>query len=244
MAIAALLFLVLFSVDVLIEPRGATKEFVRWAMIVTYVVFVIDYVGRLYLADERLRWAVRHLFDLAIIALPALRPLRLLSLAVVIKVMQRAIGHTIRGKVVVYTTFGAIIIIYAASLAMLQAERSSNPDIRDFGDALWWSFTTVTTVGYGDIVPHTVTGRFVAIALMVAGVSLFGVVTATLASWIVERVAEEDTASQAASAAQLDRLQNEIRELTAAVSRSKPDGRVHAYGEADEPGVDGKVEDD
>lgn len=244
MAIAALLFLVFFSVDVLIEPRGATKEFVRWAMIVTYVVFVIDYVGRLYLAEGRLRWVVRHLFDLAIIALPALRPLRLLSLAVVIKLMQRAIGHTIRGKVVVYTTFGAIIIIYAASLAILQAERATNPDIRNFGDALWWSFTTVTTVGYGDIVPHTVTGRFVAIALMVAGVSLFGVVTATLASWIVERVAEEDTASQAASAAQLDRLQNEIRELTAAVSRSKPDGRVHAYGEADDPGVDGKVEDD
>ncbi len=92
---------------------------------------------------------------------------------------------------------------------------------------MWWSITTITTVGYGDIYPVTGAGRFVAVALMVGGVSLLGVVTATLASWIVQRVAEEDTAGAAATAAQIDELRDEIRKLTETVT-----GRAgHAYGE-------------
>jgi len=216
LAAVAIFFLALYSVQVLSRPRGVGYEVVRWGLILAYLVFVADYCARLYLADARGRWFVRHLFDLAIIMLPALRPLRLLSLAVVIEILQRAIGHTIRGKVIVFTTFGAVIIVYSAALAILDAERGVNPEFQNFGDAVWWSFTTVTTVGYGDTVPETVRGRFVAVALMVAGVSLLGVVTATLASWIVERVAEEDTASQAATAAHIDELREEIRKLAAA----------------------------
>jgi voltage-gated potassium channel len=80
----------------------------------------------------------------------------------------------------------------------------------------------------GDIYPVTGAGRFVAVALMVGGVSLLGVVTATLASWIVQRVAEEDTASAAATAAQIEELRDEIRKLTESMT-SRPN---HAYGEA------------
>ncbi|WP_319446430.1 MULTISPECIES: potassium channel family protein [unclassified Mycobacterium] len=234
MAAVALAFLTLFSVHVLAQPHGAAEAAIKTAMWATYAVFVIDYLARLYLAEPRLKWFVRHLFDFAIIVLPALRPLRLLSLAVVIETMQRAIGHTIRGRVIVYTSFGAVIIVYGAALAILDAERGHNPQFQNFGDALWWSFTTVTTVGYGDTVPQTVTGRFVAVALMVAGVSLLGVVTATLASWIVQAVAAEDTASQTATAAQIDELRDEIRKLTESLNR---DGE-HTYGEAGTPAFD------
>jgi voltage-gated potassium channel len=112
-------------------------------------------------------------------------------------------------------------MIYAASLAVLDLERDqTGTHINNFGDAVWWSITTVTTVGYGDIYPVTTAGRVVAVALMIGGVSLLGVVTATLASWIVQRVAEEDTASQAATAAQIEELRDEIRELTEIVTRN------------------------
>lgn len=225
LAIVALVFLVVFSVRVLDQPHGALRTGLDVAWWATYAVFVIDYVVRLCLATQRLRWFIRHLFDFAIIALPALRPLRLLSLAVVIKVLQRAIGHNIRGRVIAYTAFGTLIIIYGASLAILDVERGRNPNMNNFGDALWWAFTTVTTVGYGDTVPITVEGRFVAVALMVAGVSLLGVVTATLASWIVQRVTEEDTASKAVTAAQIDELRDEIRKLSEAIS-------ARPYGES------------
>ncbi|HEX4559580.1 MAG TPA: ion channel [Mycobacterium sp.] len=231
LAAVALLFLGLYSVRILFEPRGTTAAAISDAMNVLYFVFVADYLARLYLADPRGKWFVRHLFDLAIVALPFLRPLRLLSLAVVVEVLQRAVGNTIRGRVIVYTVFGAAIMVYASALAMLDVERHA-PDahIKTFGDALWWSITTVTTVGYGDYTPVTGEGRVVAVALMIGGVTLLGVVTATLASWIVQRVAAEDTANQAATWAQIEELREEIRGLTKMVT----DDREPAYGEGRE----------
>jgi voltage-gated potassium channel len=221
MAAVALLFLALYSVQVLARPRGAADGLVHAAMIATYLVFVADYAARLYLADPRFKWFIRNLLDLAIIVLPFLRPLRLLSLAVVIEVLQRAIGDNIRGKVMIYTAVGVLVMIYAASLAILDLERDQpGTHINNLGDAVWWSITTVTTVGYGDIYPVTGAGRVVAVALMVGGVSLLGVVTATLASWIVQRVAEEDTASAAVTATQIEELRDEIRKLTEIVTRS------------------------
>jgi voltage-gated potassium channel len=104
------------------------------------------------------------------------------------------------------------------------------PKIASFGDAVWWAVTTVTTVGYGDLAPVTAMGRVVAVALMIGGITLVGTVTATLASWIVQRVAEEDTAHEAATRAQIDELREEIRRL----SNLLTEDREPAYGEARE----------
>jgi voltage-gated potassium channel len=168
-----------------------------------------------FLAPNRRRWFFRHLFDLAIVALPLLRPLRLLRLVVLLGALQKAVGDAIRGRIVVYTVSGVVLLIYVASLAILDKERDQpGATINSFGKALWWSITTVTTVGYGDLYPVTVTGRVIAVLLMLGGISLVGVLTASLASWIVQRVAETETMSQAATAAQIDELRNEIRSLT------------------------------
>jgi voltage-gated potassium channel len=88
--------------------------------------------------------------------------------------------------------------------------QSHGATINSFGKALWWSITTVTTVGYGDVYPLTNTGRVIAVLLMIGGVSLVGVVTAALASWIIQAVTEEETVSQAATEAHIDELRSEI----------------------------------
>ena len=227
LAVVALLFLALYSVQILLLPRGAAEHAVHIAMTGLYLLFVLDYLARLYLAEPRARWFFRHLFDLVIVALPFLRPLRLLSLAVVVEVLQRAVGDTVRGRVVVYTVCGAVSIIYASALAILDIERDvPGAKITTFGDALWWSVTTVTTVGYGDYVPVTTAGRVVAVALMIGGISLLGVVTAMLASWIIQRVTEEDIANQAVTVAHIEELREEIRRLAEA-------GTSPAYRELD-----------
>jgi len=110
--------------------------------------------------------------------------------------------------------FRHLLLIYVASLAVFDKERyQSGATINSFGKAIWWSITTVITVGYGDVYPVTNTGRVIAVLLMIGGISLVGVVTASLASWIIQSVAEEETASQAATAAHIDELRSEIREL-------------------------------
>jgi len=224
LAAVAMAFLALYSVQVLAAPDGRGGVVLGATLASLYFVFIADYLARLYLADRRGQWFVRHLFDLVIVVLPFLRPLRLLSLVVVITALQRAVGHTIRGKVIIYTICGTVLIVYAASLAIIDVE-GDHPDanITSFGDAVWWSITTVTT-GYNDLTPLTGEGRVIAVALMIGGISLIGIVTATLASWIVQRVAEEDTAKQAVTAAQINELRDEIRRLT------RPDGEP-TYGE-------------
>jgi voltage-gated potassium channel len=211
LATVAVIFLAAYSVRVLAEPQGRTETALQLVIWTTWAVFLVDYIARLCLATNRARWFLHHILDLAVVALPLLRPLRLLRLVVLIAALQKAIGGAIRGRVVVYTVCGVVLLVYVASLAILDAERyQQDSKIATFGDALWWSITTITTVGYGDLSPVTDIGRVIAVALMIGGISLVGVVTATLASWIVQRVAEEDTAKQAASSAQLDALRTEL----------------------------------
>lgn len=111
-------------------------------------------------------------------------------------------------------------------LAVLDAERGAGGSIQTFPDALWWAFVTITTVGYGDFFPVTNIGRFVAVAVMVGGIALIGIVTATLASWIVERVTSESASAREAtrnSAHEIASLADEVRELRAELrSRSMP----------------------
>ncbi|WP_353588940.1 potassium channel family protein [Mycobacterium sp. URHD0025] len=214
LAAVAAVFLAAYTVEVLVQPRGLVAHAVTLATWLSWAVFSADYAARLYLAPDRRQWFVRHLADLAIVLLPLLRPLRLLRLVVLIGVLQKAVGHAIRGKVILYTISGAVLLVYVASLAVLQAERDQ-PDahINDFGDAVWWAITTITTVGYGDMYPVTTTGRVIAALLMIGGISLVGSITATIASWIVQTVAVDDAATAAATAAHINELRAEIASL-------------------------------
>lgn len=224
LAIIAVAFLVDYSIHVLARPTGRFAETVDATMLVFYLVFVADYLVRLALAANRMHWFTHHLFDLAVVVVPFLRPLRVLRLIVVLGALQKAIGGEVRGRVVIYTGTSAVLLVYAASLAILDAERA-NPQspINNFGDAVWWSISTITSVGYGDLAPVTAAGRVIATLLMVGGISLIGVITATVASWIVQRVTEDDLANQAATAAHIDALSTEIIKLRHAVEQSGTD---------------------
>jgi voltage-gated potassium channel len=167
-------------------------------------------------ADHRFRWAWRHAFDAAVLLLPALRPLQLVLL---VKVLNRSASQGLRGRVGLYVGFGSGIVAYVAALAALQAERyAEGASITSFGDAMWWALTTMTTVGYGDTYPVTTSGRVVGALLMITGVALLGVVTATLASWLVERVTDADDAEdEQRGAAEREELRAEIAALRAQV---------------------------
>ena len=79
----------------------------------------------------------------------------------------------------------AIILIIFASISVLQFETDPNSNIKTAEDALWWSYTTITTVGYGDKFPVTTGGRAIGVILMTGGVGLFGTFTAFISSWFL-----------------------------------------------------------
>jgi voltage-gated potassium channel len=84
-------------------------------------------------------------------------------------------------------------------------------NITTLGDALWWAMSTVTTVGYGDRYPVSGQGRFIAAGLMLAGIALLGIVTASLASWLIDKVRAVEETAQAATRADVAAPTAEIR---------------------------------
>lgn len=217
---AAVAFLAVYAWPIL-EPsvgtgvRGATLRVVSLSI---WAVFIVDYLVRFWLSRHRARFVRQNLLDLAAVALPVFRPLRALRLVKVLGVMNRNAGDSLRGRVAVYVAGSTFLVVLVASLAMLDAERGRRgANIETLGDALWWAVSTVTTVGYGDHYPVTVEGRFIACGLMLAGIALLGVVTASFASWLIDRVSAVEEESQAATRRDVRALTVEVAALRSAL---------------------------
>ncbi|MCL1871354.1 MAG: potassium channel family protein [Promicromonosporaceae bacterium] len=222
LAVAAVAFLLAYALPIVWQgtPTPA-RSWCRWVITVTWVAFGIDYVIRFVIAEHRWAFVKHNVIDLFALALPVLRPLRLLRLVALLAVLNRVGSTSLRGRVVTYVVGGTSLLVITGALAVTDAERGQpGANIANFGDGVWWAFATITTVGYGDRHPVTTTGRAVAIGLMVGGIALLGVVTATLASWLVERVAAETEAEEAATRHQVEELADQIRELRAALEAS------------------------
>lgn len=215
LTIAAVIFLAGYAVPIIWPgvPSLARviDDWVTWGI---WAAFVADFVIRLTLAPQRREFLRRNWLDIPVIALPVLRPLRLLRLVAVLKFLDRRASSGLRGKVVTYVVGSGALLAFVGALAALQAERQSpTATIRDFPDAIWWAMTTMTTVGYGDTYPTTATGRLVAVLMMIGGIGVLGTVTATVASWMVERVRETEESGPDVLA-RIAHLQDQVDELT------------------------------
>jgi voltage-gated potassium channel len=215
MAGLAVAFLVAYAWQVLHVGRPdwlhLSIEITLW---IIWVLFAADYLVRLALAKRKLRFIWRHLFDLLAVALPMVRQLRVLRLVTVLRVLNRQASSAFRGRVAIYVGIVTILVSFCAALAVLDAERS-NPDagIDSFPKALWWTLTTISTVGYGDVYPTTWEGRLVAASLMIGGIALLGVITGMIASWLLERIRAADENIEGAIQQESDDLRAELRTL-------------------------------
>jgi voltage-gated potassium channel len=186
-----------------------------------WAAFVVDYLTRLYLVPDRKNFFTHHLLDLAVVVLPVLRPLRavrllrLLTLTRVGVVLANALTRLralLTHKSLHYVLLAVTMIIFACAGLVLSFEaHAKGSNIHNFSDAIWWAMVTVTTVGYGDRYPVTAGGRGVAVVLMLVGIGLIGVLTATVASFFVEQQADNTIAELAA---RLERMEAMLVRLT------------------------------
>lgn len=221
--VLAVLFLIVLIAPYVLTLGDTGRAVLLVLNVVIWAAFALDYVVRLYLARERWTFVKKNVLDLLIVALPMLRPLRALRLLRVLRLGSVAgIAHkratrSLHARVSTYVVTAVVIALLAAAAGVREAERgSADANIKTLGDGLWWAATTVTTVGYGDHYPTTTLGRFVAVALMLLGIALLGVITATIAAWFVDRLqdVEESVAeSEQRTEASLDEVLRELREL-------------------------------
>ncbi len=98
----------------------------------------------------------------------------------------RQLGKVVRNPVLLVLTLIGNLVLFAGAGVFFLVEHEVNPKVSGIGDALWWAFVTITTVGYGDIFPVTTAGRFVAAGMMLTGGVLFLSFIALLSSAFVE----------------------------------------------------------
>lgn len=208
--------------------------------VITWLVFVFDLVTHRRLIQGYLSTKLGK-FDLVVVILTApwfllpgaqsggivvlLRLARLARLVIASRGAMRLFERLGRVAIV------ALAIMTACSFVAFYAEKATNPEFASFGDAMWWGIVTLTTVGYGDIVPITPTGRLAGTALMVTGVALLGMLAGALASFFgldKDDPGKSPTANlapapaSAPAAATLDLVLAEVRQLRARLDELQP----------------------
>jgi len=192
LAVLGTAFLAAYSVLVLLpDLDGPLLLVTASVLILTWIVFAIDMVARVVLSDRGRRghFLLTHPLDVLALFMPLFRALRVVTLLRHIPLFAGRSGTAVRSSVGAHAVVYAAVFVYVIALATLQAERGADgATITTFGDAVWWSLVTITTVGYGDTFPVTDTGRFLAVLLMGGGLVIVGTTSAIVVSYISERV--------------------------------------------------------
>lgn len=192
LVVLGLAFIAAYSVLVLLPMApGWVGALIAVVLIATWIAFGVDVVVRIVLTPRGGRWQfVRlHFADVLSAVVPLFRAFRVLGLLHQVPYFRRHSGAAVRARLVTYAASYAAFFVYFISLATLHAERDApGATITTFGDAIWWAFVTIATVGYGDMYPITGLGRLYAVLLMAGGVAIVGTASATVISLINERI--------------------------------------------------------
>jgi len=190
---------------IVLSPGSTRSVLAAIVNVVAWGVFITDLVVHERRLQHYLRtWLGR--FDLTVVVLTApwfllfgpsdakyvlvIRLARVARLVMATKGARRLFERLGRVALV-----AALVVVCGAAVAY-GAEHATNPGFKTYGDALWWGVVTLTTVGYGDIVPKTTTGRLAGVMIMFTGVAVLGLLAGSLASFF--RI-DPSTATQDAS---------------------------------------------
>jgi voltage-gated potassium channel len=139
---------------------------------------------------------------------------------------QRLTWTVVVRLTVVVTGFATLVVLGGGAALLLVEDERPDSTVHSWGDALWWSLTTMTTTGYGVHVPVTPTGRLLGAGVMVSGVAIIGAVAAIVALAVTLRVVrDEELAFEAAAASLEQRLDLHLTAITAQLARM--DARLH-----------------
>ncbi len=219
--------------------RATTDSWVSIVVnVVAWVVFIVDLAMHMRYIRHYLRTGT-GIFDLVVVILtapwfliPGLEGTEILQLARVARLL-RIIAVTPSARLIAQRlgqvgVFAGGVLLFSSWAAYI-AEHPTNPGFATYGDAFWWGIVTLTTVGYGDIVPDTSAGRVAGVFLMLTGVATLGIISGTLASFFktAREQAEERATPPPASAGDVVAELTAVREQLASL-----EGRLAQSGDA------------
>lgn len=179
--------------------------------------------------------------DLVLVLIPFLRPLRLVRSAKFLRLLRtvrvgvfllrgiKAVRDVLARHNLFYTLLVAGAVTVEAGVVVTELELGAvDATITTAPEGLWWAITTVPTVGYGDAYPVTAEGRAFAVVLMLVGVGLFGLLAASLASFLIERGRHDEVDADDIGlediAARLERIEEQLVHLSNEHAGQRDDG--------------------
>ena len=201
--VLSLYVLVTFAISTFVQLSPEVARLLDYLDFGICCIFLLDFFVRFYKAENKLQFMKWGWIDL-LSSIPAidflragriLRVIRLFRLLRAFRSSKVLLSYVFRKKSQgVFTTAAiiAILMLIFSSIAILQVETAVNSNIKTAEDALWWSYVTITTVGYGDKYPVTTEGRIIAAVLMTVGVGLFGTFAGFMAGWLIDEKKEEE----------------------------------------------------
>ncbi len=204
-----------FSLETLPDLQQSTRQFLYYSEIVVITIFTIEYMYRIYVAENRFRFIfsfygiVDFLSILPFYIAPAvdLRTLRLLRLLRLVRLLKLVRYHDaierfgralfVAKEELIIFAVSILIFIYLAAVGIYYFEHNAQPDMyRSIFDSLWWAVTSLTTVGYGDMYPVTIGGRIFTFLVLMLGLGLVSVPAGIMASALSSIRREDETAKK------------------------------------------------
>lgn len=223
--ILSIIVLIALGADTVIPMSSQVSDVLQILDTLVCALLFVDFCIRFYKAQFKLLFLKWGWIDLiaSIPNLPILRVGRLVRILRIIRLL-RAIRATqkisfvlLKSKFqtgvtsVLLTSF--LLIIFCSIAILICEQQDPKANIKTAGDAIWWSVTTITTVGYGDKVPVTTEGRIVAMILMISGIGLFGMLSGLAASFFVGPRQKNIVQEENKILARLEKLEEKIDRL-------------------------------
>ena len=188
LAVLALVYLALYALEVLADFTPAALFDVVLVNDIIWGIFIVDFIVRFAISHDKWRFVKRNMVELISLLLPFFRAFRMFRVIVAIGFLTR-VAQSLQGKINLYLGLVLPLLVFTCSLGVYEAEhKAPGATITQFGDAVWWAFVTITTIGYGDYYPITFEGRAIAVLLMLSGLALVSLITISIGSWFLSRL--------------------------------------------------------
>lgn len=205
MVFLAVVSVLLLTLEITLDQQHEYRPLAEAVDTIVAAIFLCEFIWHFYKARHKKHflmtrwWELLAAIPLSNTATQAMRSIRVLKIFELIRILRAVRLASRLGVVSQYTQrfeeethmayIGIMLALFsfAGTLSFYIMEHDTNPKVGTLFDSFWWTMSTMSTVGYGDIIPLTVGGRVVGIILMLVGAGLLGIFTAAVATYMIRQ---------------------------------------------------------